>query len=172
MPNIKGGKKFKRGKKQSFHEKKLIYKNPKEDQEYGKVITCVGNRRFQIRCFDGKERLGILAGNMRKNLWINKDDIVLISRWDFTTNNDKCSIIHKYDYDEATKLQKEGEFPNNIILESDCDSQYYDNSDGIPFNYENLSDSSSEEEEYKSESQKTLTLNHQEYITEINFDDI
>ena len=26
MPNKKGGKKFKKGKKQSFHEKTLIYK--------------------------------------------------------------------------------------------------------------------------------------------------
>ena len=33
MPNAKGGKKFKRGKK-TIHETKLIYKDPKEDQEY------------------------------------------------------------------------------------------------------------------------------------------
>ena len=33
MPNAKGGKKFKKGKKQSFNDKKLIYKDPKENQE-------------------------------------------------------------------------------------------------------------------------------------------
>ena len=41
MPNAKGGKKFKKGKKQTFHEKALIYKDPKEDQEYGKVIRAI-----------------------------------------------------------------------------------------------------------------------------------
>ena len=48
MPNAKGGKKFKKGKKQTFHQKALIYKDPKEDQEYGRVTSICGNGRFQI----------------------------------------------------------------------------------------------------------------------------
>ena len=76
MPNAKGGKKFKRGKKNSSIEKKLIYKDPKEEQEYAKVISACGNGRFTIQCFDGRDRLGIIAGNMRKRVWVNKDDIV------------------------------------------------------------------------------------------------
>ena len=119
IPNKKGGKKFKKGKKQSYNDKKLIYKNPKEDQEYGKVIGALGNGRFQIECFDGKSRLGILAGNMRKRVWVNNDDIVLISRWEFLTVSDKCCIVHKYDSDEVSKLKKEGEFPKNIKFESE-----------------------------------------------------
>tara|TARA_B100000427_G_C14959020_1_gene355887 strand:- start:47 stop:505 length:459 start_codon:yes stop_codon:yes gene_type:complete len=144
---MKGGKKFKKGKKQSFNNNKLIYKDVKEDQEYGKVITCEGNRRFNIQCFDGVDRLGILAGNMKKRLWINKDDIVLISRWDFTTKDNKCSIIHKYEYDEVTKLKQEGEFPNHIKLESECEFQNYNDEEGIKFNYDELSDSGSENNE-------------------------
>ena len=119
MPNKKGGKKFKKGKKQSFHDKKLIYKDPKEDQEYGKVVRPMGNGRFEIQCFDGKDRMGILAGNMRKKIWVNKDDIILFSKWEFTTDDNKCSIIHKYDHDEVKKLQREGEFPIHINLESE-----------------------------------------------------
>ena len=78
MPNAKGGKKFKKGKKQTFHQKALIYKDPKEDQEYGKVIRAMGNGRFEIQCFDGKVRMGIIAGNMRKRVWVNKDDIIFV----------------------------------------------------------------------------------------------
>ena len=54
MPNAKGGKKFKKGKKQTFHQKALIYKDPKEEKEHGKVIRAMGNGRFEIQCFDGK----------------------------------------------------------------------------------------------------------------------
>ena len=143
MPNAKGGKKFKRGKKQGGGEKKLIYKDPKEDQEYGKVKRACGNGRFDIECFDGKDRLGILAGNMRKKIWVNKDDIVLISRWDFTTDSDKCSIIHKYSMDEVKKLEKDNEFPKTINTDSSADfADYGNDEDMISFNYGEPSSSS------------------------------
>ena len=146
MPNAKGGKKFKRGKKQGGGEKKLIYRDPKEDQEYGKVKRACGNGRFDIECFDGKERLGIIAGNMRKKVWVNKDDIVLISRWDFTTDSDKCSIIHKYTPDEVKKLEKSNEFPKNVNIDGASEFTDYGNDDDmISFNY-NLPDISSDED--------------------------
>lgn len=134
MPNNKGGKKFKKGKKQSFHSKTMVYKDPKEDQEYGKVIRAQGNGRFEIQCFDGKNRMGILAGNMRKKVWVNKDDIILLSKWEFTTEDDKCSIIHKYDSDESRKLQRQGEFPDFIILDEENDFSNKD--DMITFDYD------------------------------------
>tara|TARA_B110000967_G_C18719300_1_gene476774 strand:+ start:221 stop:667 length:447 start_codon:yes stop_codon:yes gene_type:complete len=134
MPNKKGGKKFKKKKKESFHTKTMIYKDPKEDQEYGKVIRAMGNGRFDIQCFDGKNRMGILAGTMRKKVWVNKDDIILFSKWEFTTEDDKCSIIHKYDLDESRKLQRDGEFPDFIILDEEND--FGDTDDMITFEYD------------------------------------
>jgi len=142
MPNAKGGKKFKKGKKQTFHQKALIYKDPKEDQEYGKVIRAMGNGRFEIQCFDGKTRMGIVAGNMRKRVWVNKDDIILFSKWEFTTDDDKCSIVHKYDIDESRKLQKEGEFPDTINLDEENE---FGDDDNFQFDYDAV-DSSSDEE--------------------------
>jgi len=136
MPNQKGGKKFKKGKKQSFHTKAMIYKDPKEDQEYGKVIRAMGNGRFDIQCFDGRNRMGILAGNMRKKVWVNKDDIILFSKWEFTTEDNKCSIIHKYDLDESRKLQSQGEFPDFIILDEENDFTGNGSDDMITFAYD------------------------------------
>ena len=65
MPNFKGGKGFKKKKKQSstFREKELILKDVKEDQEYGQIKKVNGSGRYQVFCFDGQERLGISAGN-------------------------------------------------------------------------------------------------------------
>lgn len=148
MPNAKGGKKFKKGKKQTFHQKALIYKDPKEDQEYGKVIRAMGNGRFEIQCFDGKVRMGIIAGNMRKRVWVNKDDIILFSKWEFTTEDDKCSIIHKYDIDEARRLQKEGEFPDTINLDEEND---FNTDDNFEFNYDSGSDSESDDSDKEKE---------------------
>lgn len=150
MPNAKGGKKFKRGKKNTSFEKKMIYKDPKEDQEYGKVIRAMGNGRFEIQCFDGKTRMGIIAGNMRKRVWVNKDDIILFSKWEFTTDDDKCSIIHKYDIDESRKLQKEGEFPDSINLEEENE---FGDDNNFQFDYDS-SDSSSDEEKEEDEEKK------------------
>ena len=148
MPNKKGGKKFKKGKKQSNDDKKLIYKNPKEDQEYGRVTSICGNGRFQIECFDGKTRLGILAGNMRKRVWVNNNDIVLISRWEFSTDSEKCSIVHKYDDDEVKKLKRDGEFPDNIQLENE---ENFISDDMISFDYDEPKEEKSSSEESSSE---------------------
>ena len=164
MPNAKGGKKFKRGKKNTSFEKKIIYKDIKEDQEYGKVIRAMGNGRFEIQCFDGKNRMGIIAGNMRKRVWVNKDDIILFSKWEFCTDDDKCSIIHKYDIEESRKLQKEGEFPDTIILEEE--NEFIEN-DNFQFDYNN--NISSEEEEEKEEKEEE---EEEEEKEEINLDDI
>lgn len=195
MPNAKGGKKFKKGKKQTFHQKALIYKDPKEDQEYGKVIRAMGNGRFEIQCFDGKVRMGIIAGNMRKRVWVNKDDIILFSKWEFTTEDDKCSIIHKYDIDEARRLQKEGEFPDTINLDEEND---FNTDDNFEFNYDSGSDDSDDLDEEKEDvspwwgskegdktdktdksidniwdqKKETLVTRHHEGITVIDIDDI
>ena len=164
MPNKKGGKKFKKGKKQSFHAKAMIYKDPKEDQEYGKVIRAMGNGRFDIQCFDGKNRIGILAGKMRKKVWVNKDDIILFSKWEFTTDDSKCSIIHKYDLDESRKLQREGEFPDFITLDEEND---FTTDDMIQFDYGDKYSSSSDEDEEDEEEEK-----EKEKKDEIDLDDI
>jgi translation initiation factor 1A len=157
MPNQKGGKKFKKGKKNNNFEKKLIFKDPKEDQEYAKVLKVNGSGRYNLLCFDGSERLGICAGNIKRKVRLSLNDIVLVSLWDF--QDSKCSIIHKYEIDEILKLKNENEFPSTIQLEEKND--YSEDIDGISFTYDNPSD----EEEKKTESSS-------ESDNEINLDDI
>tara|TARA_Y100000385_G_C12937559_1_gene569530 strand:- start:192 stop:698 length:507 start_codon:yes stop_codon:yes gene_type:complete len=154
MPNKKGGKKFKRGKKDTFENRKLIIKDPKEDQEYAQIKRVNGSGRYQLFCFDGSERLGIAAGNIKKRTRINLYDIVLVSLWDFQDN--KCSIIHKYDEDEVQKLKLQGEFPQNIKLEGEevCDDHFEESIQfdyGLPKDEKEKSSSSEEEEEEEDE---------------------
>jgi translation initiation factor 1A len=123
MPNFKGGKNFKKGKKNrgGYQDKKqLVTKDADEGQEYAQVINPKGNGRFELTCCDGgKTRLGLICGTMRKRVWVNRNDLVLISKWTDMTDDTKCSIIHKYSEDEARRLLKEGELPVNFKLHLD-----------------------------------------------------
>ena len=147
MPNNKGGKNFKKGKKTRVYEdkKQLIKKDVKESQEYAQVVNPKGNGRFEDLCFDGgKTRMGTICGTMRKRVWVNRSDVVLISLWEGMTDDTKCSIIHKYSEDESKRLQKEGELPETFKFNLDEFDTPDDEEYG--FTMDEPSESSSEEE--------------------------
>lgn len=155
--NQKGGKKHKKGKKESFQEKQLIYKDPKEDQEYAKIKRVNGSGRYQLLCFDGKERLGICAGNIKRRTRFAINDIILVALWDFQES--KCSIIHKYEDDEVQKLKTSGAFPDNIKIEEenpfmdDFESQFsFDNPLSSDEEEDNKDNKDSKEKKEKSSS--------------------
>ncbi len=153
MPNNKGGKKFKKGKKsRGFNDKKqLIKKDPEESQEYAQVVNPKGNGRFELLCCDGgKERLGTVCGKMRKRVWVNRGDLVMISKWEGMTDDTKCSIIHKYSEDEARRLLKEKELPPNFKLNLD-DFETVEDEGESGFIMEQPSDSDSESESSEEE---------------------
>ena len=167
MPNFKGGKNFKKGKKQrnDFQEKKQVIKrDPDDGQEYAQVVSAKGNGRFELKCCDGGgTRLGIIRGTMRKRVWVNRSDLVLICKWSGMTDDTKCSIIHKYSEDEARRLIKEGELPENFKL--NLDELEEDNSDDDYFTGQ-PTDSSSEEEEEEEEEEVTKV------VKDVDIDDI
>ena len=163
MPNKKGGKKFKKGKKETSFDRKLILKDPKEDQEYAKIKKVNGSGRYQLLCFDGSERLGIAAGNIRKKTRLILNDIVLVSLWDFQES--KCSIIHKYESDEVQKLKSQDEFPKNINLEED--NPFNENDVSFSFNMP----SDNEDDEDKEDKDKSYDSSSSS-DEEINMDDI
>ena len=167
MPNKKGGKKYKKGgKKNHSIERQLIYKDPKEDQEYAKVTKVNGNLRFSLTCFDGIDRLGIGAGNIRKRVWINNGDIVLISKWEFQTDDSKCHIIHKYEEDEVKRLQAEGHFPDSIKIEED--NGYDDFEDNFTFS----TDVSDDEEDKEKKDNKDKEEEEDFFVDVVDIDDI
>ena len=152
MPNFKGGKNYKKGKKKrgGYQDKKqLVTKDAEEGQEYAQVVNPKGNGRFELKCCDGgKTRLGLICGKMRKRVWVNRSDLVLICKWTDMTDDEKCSIVHKYSEDEARRLLKEGELPPNFKLNLDECEEVHSEEDyfgGMP------TDSSSEEEDEEEE---------------------
>ena len=154
MPNTKGGKKHKRNKKQNdFIEKTLRLKE--EGQEYAQITKCLGNCRFTVMCFDGKERLATICGGMRKRRFVNQNDIVLVSLRDW--QDEKCDIIDNYDDNLTKKLKSKGLVPDSIKLDLDKSNDLDLDDDNLGFVFSTdmpdsddediIKESTSEEEE-------------------------
>lgn len=109
----KGGRAHRKGKnKRDDEARELVFKD--DEQEYGQVTRILGNCRVMVWCYDGKERLCHIRGKMRKKVWINQGDIVLVSLRDF--QDQKGDIILKYYAEEARKLKMYGELPDNARI--------------------------------------------------------
>lgn len=91
----------------------------------------LGNARVEAFCFDGVSRLCQIRGQMRKRVWINIGDIVLVSLREF--QDSKADIIHKYTPDEARSLKAYGELPANVRPNETEGLGEESESDGIEF---------------------------------------
>ncbi|KAG5362887.1 Eukaryotic translation initiation factor 1A, X-chromosomal [Yarrowia sp. B02] len=136
----KGGKNRRRGKNESEGSKReLVYKE--EGQEYAQVVKMLGNGRLEAQCFDGVKRLAHIRGKLRKKVWINQADIILLSLRDF--EDDKADVIMKYHPDEARALKAQGELPESAKI-NDADQGGED--DECNFEFDNDDDDDDEEE--------------------------
>ncbi|RYP21333.1 hypothetical protein DL767_009284 [Monosporascus sp. MG133] len=138
----KGGKNRRRGKNEADNEKReLTFKE--EGQEYAQVVKMLGNGRLEAMCFDGEKRLAHIRGKLRKKVWINQGDIILLSLRDY--QDEKGDVILKYTADEARSLKAYGELPENAkINETDT---YARGDDDDQCNFEFDEDRETEDED-------------------------
>lgn len=132
----KGGKKKRRGKNLNLEARKIEF--PTEDQYYGEVVKVLGSGKFEINYFteNSKENqniggkfacnkiLGSIRGNMKRRIYVNKGDIVIISLRDFQKN--VGDIIHKYLNTEISYLYRKNLIPTSINLNEDDIGFYND----------------------------------------------
>lgn len=125
----KGGKNRRRGKNEAENDKReLVFKE--HGQEYAQVLKLLGNGRLEALCFDGCKRLCIIRGKLRKKVWIQTGDIILIGLRDY--QDCKADVIQKYFADEARNLKAYGELPASAKLT--CDTAAADSDDdGVEF---------------------------------------
>nr|ABV22075.1 eIF-1A [Amphidinium carterae] len=131
MPKNKlGGNKAKRAKgDQQKAKQELIFKE--DGQEYGQVQRMLGNGRCEVTCFDGTKRLCHIRGKMRKKVWVNQGDIVLVSLRDF--QDEKGDIIVKYTAEEARNLKNYGELPDGVKINETDMGDGDDSDDAVEF---------------------------------------
>ena len=149
MPNTKGGKKHKRNKKQNDYVEKTL-RLKEEGQEYAQITKCLGNCRFTVMCFDGKERMATMCGGMRKRRFVNQNDIVLVSLRDW--QDEKCDIIDNYDDNLTKKLKSKGLVPDSIKLDSDKPNDLDIDDDNMGFVFSTDIPNSDDEEIIKNSS--------------------
>uniref|UniRef100_A0A6C0D7D7 S1-like domain-containing protein n=1 Tax=viral metagenome TaxID=1070528 RepID=A0A6C0D7D7_9ZZZZ len=116
MPNLTGGKNYKKTKHSSEAPK---YVEKTDDQLFGRVLQVLGNRNTLVYCNDNEVRLCHIRGSIRKDMWIGVGDVVLISIRDLNDKSDKYQkgdILHKYDRDYYSKLKKEKGFNEKLLL--------------------------------------------------------
>lgn len=143
--NTQGGKKFKKKKDDSSGGndlKNVIFKEV--DQEYAQVTALLGNCRLRLNCIDGKSRLGIIRGALRKKVWIAVNDVVLVSIREF--EDDKCDVLHAYKPPEVHYLQKLGELPMNIKIDKQEAGDENQHDIGIDFREKGESDEEEKEQ--------------------------
>lgn len=108
-----GGKNRRRGKNENEGLKReLVFKE--DGQEYAQVIKMLGNGRLEAMCFDGVKRLCHIRGKLRKKVWINQSDIILVGLRDY--QDARADVILKYSADEARNLKSYGEFPETVKI--------------------------------------------------------
>jgi translation initiation factor 1A len=88
----------------------------------------LGNGRLEAYCIDGVKRLCHIRGKMRKKVWVNTGDIVLVGLREY--QDEKADVILKYMADEASSLKQYGELPDNIrvndtdaLIDDDVDAE-------------------------------------------------
>lgn len=119
MPKKTGGKRKKRGKKNTVVQKRPIdYKSndPKENQQYAVVQTLSGDSRLEVLCEDGTSRICHIRGKFRKRNWVRKGNIVVVAIREYQSN--KCDLLHKYNNDEARTLLKNKIIPKSFFADS------------------------------------------------------
>ncbi|KAF3279927.1 Eukaryotic translation initiation factor 1A, X-chromosomal, variant 2 [Orbilia oligospora] len=138
---IQGGKNRRRGKNENDNEKReLTFKE--DGQEYAQVTKMLGNGRLEAMCFDGEKRLAHIRGKLRKKVWINQGDIILLSLRDY--QDEKGDVILKYTADEARNLKAYGELPESAkINEGTFDIEGMDDG-GVDFGIEGEDDDTSD----------------------------
>lgn len=104
----------------------------------------LGNGRLEALCFDGEKRLAHIRGKLRKKVWINQGDIILLSLRDY--QDEKGDVILKYSSDEARSLKAYGELPENAkINETDTYGHEADEG-GLGFEFDEDRDESDEKD--------------------------
>ncbi len=118
MPNQQGGKNYKKSK-HSTGDSVARLEEAGEDELYGRIIKNLGNLNMNVYCNDNKIRICKVRGSMRKRVWINIGDLVIISLRNLESDTDKKAmtdaerklidrgdIVHKFEAGLHSKAKK------------------------------------------------------------------
>ena len=77
---------------------------PSKNDVLGVAVKMLGADRIMVKCQDGKERLCRIRGKLKRRVWIRDGDIVLVSPWDFQSD-ERGDIFWRYRQNQVTWLR-------------------------------------------------------------------
>jgi len=95
------------GKKRAGRDDWNKIKIPEANDIIGIVKQMLGGDRLLVSCQDGHERLCRIRGKMKRRMWVRVGDIVLVSPWDFQTD-ERGDVIWRYKRNQADWLRRKG----------------------------------------------------------------
>ncbi|RLG80353.1 MAG: translation initiation factor IF-1A [Thermoprotei archaeon] len=102
-------KKKRRGGEESSKEPPL----PGEGMVICGVIRHLGGDFLVAKCLDGVDRKIRIPGKMRRRVWINEGDLILVGIWDFSP--ERGEVIHRYSRSEVAKLLEKNVVPKEFL---------------------------------------------------------
>lgn len=85
-------------------------KLPQEGEVIGTVVKIAGATKFLVDCSDGKQRLCIIPGRLRRAFWIKERDVVIVRPWTVQTD-ERGDIVWRYSVLDISKLRERGMIP-------------------------------------------------------------
>src|SRR3972149_12268938 len=80
---------------------------PRQGEVFGLVLRTLGAGRMEIECEDGFTRICRIPGKMRKRVWVNVGNLVLIEPWT-VQSNERADVIWRYTRTQANWLKRKG----------------------------------------------------------------
>jgi translation initiation factor 1A len=80
---------------------------PSANDVLGMAVRMLGFDRLVVNCQDGKERLCRIRGKLKRRVWIREGDIVLVSPWDFQSD-ERGDIFWRYRRNQSEWLRSHG----------------------------------------------------------------
>lgn len=128
MVNKKGGKGYKKGK--GGNDNVRDFPEPGEGTLFARVLKILGNCRIIAYCNDNERRICHIRGAMRKRVWINSGDVILVSTREFESGGGagadtdpldtkfaNADILAKYDTAHYSRLKKDPGFNVQLLVE-------------------------------------------------------
>ena len=101
--NPPGGRRKRRRRRSKLNRERKVLLLKQTGQEYARVIALLGNGKYMAFGHDGKVRECRIRTKI-KRLWLNVNDMVLISLRQF--QDEKADIIYKYKPDEIFEIKR------------------------------------------------------------------
>jgi len=100
-------KKEEKAKQEELQQEIRRIKLPRGKQSFGVLEQRLGASRLRVKCLDGKSRVCIIPGKLRRRLWVREGDIVIVEPWEFGGDK-KGNVIFKYSKSQVDFLRTKG----------------------------------------------------------------